>query len=230
VTRAPRRGLPQGRLVDLSHTIEHGMVTYPGLPAPVISDWLSRDASRTRYGPGTTFQMGKIEMLANTGTYIDAPFHRYDGGPDVSAYPLEAVADLEAVVIRAAARSERGLGAAVFGNLDVRGKAVLVHTGWDAHWRTARYGSGHPFLTRDAAERLASAGVALVGIDSLNIDDDTDGARPAHTTLLGAGIPIVEHLCSLGELPDTGCRFFAVPAKVKGIGSFPVRAFALVTS
>ena len=219
---------PHRGLVDLSHTIEHGMVTYPGLPAPVISEWLSRDASRTPYGPGTTFQMGKIEMLANTGTYIDAPFHRYDGGPDVGDYLLEAVADLEGVVIRATARSGRGLGAAVFGSLDARGKAVLVHTGWDAHWRTARYGSGHPFLARDAADQLVSGGAALVGIDSLNIDDDTDGTRPAHSLLLGAGIPIVEHLCNLGELPDTGFRFFAVPAKVKGIGSFPVRAFALV--
>jgi arylformamidase len=226
VTPAPRRG----RLVDLSHTIEHGMVTYPGLPAPVISDWLSRDASRSRYGPGTTFQMGKIEMLANTGTYIDAPFHRYDGGKDIGDYPLEAVADLDGVVIRATERSGRALDAARFEGGDVRGKAVLLHTGWDAHWRTARYGSGHPFLTRDAAEQLVAGGAALVGIDSLNIDDDSDGARPAHTLLLGAGIPIVEHLCNLGELPDAGIRFFAVPAKVKGIGSFPVRAFALVGS
>jgi arylformamidase len=204
------------------------MVTYPGLPAPVISDWLSRDASRTRYGPGTTFQMGKIELLANTGTYIDAPFHRYDGGPDVGDYPLQAVADLDGIVIRATERTGRALSAAWFEGRDVRGKAVLVHTAWDTHWRTARYGSGHPFLSSDAAERLVSAGVALVGIDSLNIDDDTDGARPAHTTLLGAGIPIVEHLCHLGEIPDTGFRFFAVPAKVKGMGSFPVRAFAVV--
>jgi arylformamidase len=226
VTPAPRRG----RLVDLSHTIEHGMVTYPGLPAPVISDWLSRDASRSRYGPGTTFQMGKIEMLANTGTYIDAPFHRYDGGKDIGDYPLEAVADLDGVVIRATERTGRALDAARFEGGDVRGKAVLLHTGWDAHWRTARYGSGHPFLTRDAAEQLVAGGAALVGIDSLNIDDDSDGARPAHTLLLGAGIPIVEHLCKLGELPDAGIRFFAVPAKVKGIGSFPVRAFALVGS
>jgi len=219
---------PPGRLIDLSHTIEHGMVTYPGLPAPVISDWLTRDASRSRYAPGTTFQMGKIEMLANTGTYIDAPFHRYDGGQDIGDYPLEAVADLEGVVIRATERKERALDAAWFGGHNVRGKAVLVHTGWDAHWRTERYGSAHPFLTRDAVERLVSAGAALVGIDSLNIDDAADGARPAHTILLGAGIPIVEHLCNLAGLPDTGFRFFAVPAKVKGIGSFPVRAFAMV--
>src|SRR5437773_11616646 len=218
---------PHRRLVDLRPAVEHGMVTYPGLPAPLISDWLSRDASRSRYAAGTTFQIGKIEMLANTGTYIDAPFHRYDGANDIADYPLEAVADLEGVVIRATTRTGRGLDAALFRGDDVGGRAVLVHTGWDAHWRSERYGTGHPFLTREAAEQLVAAGAALVGIDSLNIDDAADGARPAHTLLLGAGIPIVEHLCGLGELPDGGFRFFAVPVKVRGMGSFPVRAFAI---
>jgi kynurenine formamidase len=216
------------RLVDLSHEIEDGMVTYPGFPVPAIGDWLSRDASQTRYAPGTTFQIGKIELLANTGTYIDAPFHRYDGGKDVADYPLPAIADLEGVVIRAAARAGRALDVDVFRGRDVRGKAVLVHTGWDVHWRTERYGTGHPFLTRGAAEQLVAAGVALVGIDSLNIDDATDGARSVHSLLLAAGIPIVEHLCRLGELPDAGFRFYAVPPRVKGMGSFPVRAFAAV--
>ena len=218
------------RLIDVSHTVEHGMVTYPGLPAPAIGDWLSRDASRARYAPGTTFQIGRIELLANTGTYVDAPFHRYPDGPDVAAYPLEAVADLEGVVIRATDRAggDRALDVPLFGGRALRGKAVLVHTGWDAHWRTERYGSGHPFLTRAAAQHLAAAGTALVGIDSLNIDDDRDGTRPAHTILLGARIAIVEHLCGLGGLPDAGFRFFAVPLKVRGMGSFPVRAFALV--
>jgi len=216
----------RGRLIDVSHTIEHGMVTYPGLPVPAISDWLSRDASQTRYAAGTTFQIGKIELLANTGTYIDAPFHRYDGGKDVADYPLEAVANLKGIVVRAIERAGRALDAGVFRGRDVGGKAVLVHTGWDVHWRTERYGTGHPFLTRAAAEHLIAAGAALVGIDSLNIDDATDGARPAHTLLLGAGIPIVEHLCGLRELPDDGFRFFAVPVKVRGMGSFPVRAFA----
>jgi len=218
----------RGRLIDVSHTIEHGMVTYPGLPVPAISDWLSRDASQTRYAAGTTFQIGKIELLANTGTYIDAPFHRYDGGKDVADYPLQAVANLEGIVVRATERAGRALDAGVFRGLNVRGKAVLVHTGWDVHWRTDRYGSGHPFLKRAAAEHLIAAGAALVGIDSLNIDDATDGARPAHTLLLGAGIPIVEHLCGLRELPDAGFRFFAVPVKVRGMGSFPVRAFAVL--
>jgi kynurenine formamidase len=217
------------RLIDLSHEIEHGMVTYRGLLAPTISDWLSRDASRARYAPGTTFQMGKIELLANTGTYLDAPFHRYADGKDVAGYALEAVADLPGIVIGATERRTRALDASRFAKHDVNGKAVLVHTGWDAHWRTETYSAGeHPFLTREAAEQLASAGAALVGIDSLNIDDDKDGTRPAHTILLGAGIAIVEHMTNLGALPATGFRFFAAPVKVKGMGSFPVRAFARV--
>jgi kynurenine formamidase len=217
------------RLVDVSHVVEHGMVTYPGLAAPAIGDWLSRDASRARYAPGTTFQIGRIEMIANTGTYLDTPFHRYADGTDLADVPLEAVADLEGVVVRAAGQSAgRALDQTRFAGLAARGKAVLVHTGWDAHWRTERYGRGHPFLTRGAAEHLAAAGAALVGIDSLNIDDADDGSRPAHTLLLEAGIPIVEHLCGLEQLPDAGFRFFAVPVKVRGMGSFPVRAFALV--
>ena len=218
------------RLIDLSHEIEHGMVTYRGLLAPTISDWLSRDASRSRYAAGTTFQIGKIELLANTGTYIDAPFHRYEDRADIAGYPLDAVADLEGLVVRATARPGRGLDATWFRGKDVRGKAVLVHTGWDAHWRTDTYASGeHPFLTREAAHHLIKSGARLVGIDSLNIDDDKDGTRPAHTELLGAGIAIVEHMTNLGALPDTGFRFFAVPPKVKGMGSFPVRAFARVS-
>ncbi|HEX9610692.1 MAG TPA: cyclase family protein [Gemmatimonadales bacterium] len=215
-------------LIDLSHEIEHGMVTYPGLPTPVVSDWLAREDSRRRYAPGTEFQIGKVEMLANTGTYIDAPFHRYPGGHDVAGYSLQAVANVPGIVIRATTRTGRALGSDLFSGPDLAGKAVLVHTGWDAHWRTERYGKGHPYLTGSAAGLLVHVGAALVGIDSLNIDEDTDGTRPAHTQLLGAGIPIVEHLRGLGELPDDGFHFFAVPAPVKGIGSFPVRAFALV--
>lgn len=218
------------RLIDLSHDIEDGMVTYRGLPAPIISDWLSRQASSARYTTGTTFQIGKIELLANTGTYIDAPFHRYDHGRDVAGYRLEAVADLPGLVARATRRQARAIDASRVAGLEVKGKAVLVHTGWDAHWRTDAYSAGeHPFLTRDAAEHLVKAGAALVGIDSLNIDDDKDGTRPVHTILLGAGVAIVEHMTNLGALPDAGFSFFAVPPKVKGIGSFPVRAFARVT-
>ena len=218
-------------LVDLSHEIEDGMVTYRGLPSPTVSDWLSRDASTARYAPGTTFQIGKIELLANTGTYIDAPFHRYEGGRDVAGYALEAVADLPAIVVRSSNARGRAIDASRFKGQDLRGKAVLVHTGWDAHWRTDTYSGGqHPFITKDGAEYLVQAGATLVGIDSLNIDDDKDGSRPAHTILLGAGVAIVEHMTNLVALPDNGFRFFAVPPKVKGMGSFPVRAFALVPS
>ena len=213
------------RFVELSHEIEDGMVTYPGLPAPVISDWLTRAASRARYAPGTEFHLGRIEMLANTGTYLDAPFHRFPDGADIAGYALEQVADIPGIVIRA---SGRAVAAAQFAGIDVRGQAVLVHTGWDVHWRSARYGRGNPYLTADAARHLVAAGVALVGIDSLNIDDVDDGTRPAHTTLLAAGIPIVEHPRGLAGLPEAGFRFFAVPARVRGLGSFPVRAFAIV--
>jgi kynurenine formamidase len=217
------------RLVDVSHEIEHGMVTYGGLPAPVISDWLSRDASKARYAPGTTFQIGKIDLLANTGTYIDAPFHRYETGADIAGYALDAVADLPGLVVRAQKRTGRPIDVGAFAGLDVKGKAVLVDTGWDVHWRTDRYSGGeHPFLTRAAAGHLATSGAALVGIDSLNIDDGKDGERPAHTTLLSAGVAIVEHLTNLRALPDRGFTFFAVPPRVKGMGSFPVRAFGRV--
>lgn len=215
------------RLIDLSHEIEDGMITYPGLPAPKIRDWLSREASNARYAPGTTFQLGMIDLLANTGTYIDAPSHRYAEGKDIAGYALEAVANLDGVVVHGADRG-RAIDADVFGGVEVRGKAVLVHTGWDRYWRTERYGKGHPFLTAAAARHLVDGDAALVGIDSLNIDDDSDGTRPVHTALLAAGIPIVEHLCGLDRVPASGFRFFAVPPRVKGIGSFPVRAFALV--
>ena len=216
-------------LIDLSHEIEHGMVTYRGLPAPTISEWMTRDASKAKYAPGTTFSIGKIDLLANTGTYIDAPFHRYPDGGDVASYALEEVADLPGIVVRVSNREDRALDATVFDDLELKGKAVLVHTGWDRHWRTDAYAAGrHPFLTRDAAEALSRAGAVLVGIDSLNIDDDKDGTRPAHTILLGAGIAIVEHMTNLGALPDAGFRFFAVPPRIKGMGSFPIRAFAIV--
>jgi kynurenine formamidase len=215
-------------LIDLSHLVEDGMVTYPGLPAPIICDYWSREYSRRFYVEGTEFHIGKIEMVANTGTYLDSPFHRFADGQDLSELPLTSLANLEGIVIRAVKRSGRAIGRAVFADLDLRGKAVLVHTGWDIHWRTDQYFQGHPFLTAEAAQYLVAAGVTLVGIDSLNIDDTADGHRPAHTALLRAGIPIVEHLCNLQLLPDQGFRFFAVPVKVKGLGSFPVRAFAIV--
>lgn len=218
--------MPERTVVDLSHTVEDGMITYKGLPAPVICDYLSREQSRSRYAPGTEFHIAKIEMVANTGTYLDSPFHRFADGSDLAALTLDRLAGLEGVLVRAAAGGERAIDARAFAGLDVRGRAVLVRTGWDAHWRTDRYFEGHPFLTEGAAAHLVSGGAALVGIDSLNIDDTGDLRRPAHTLLLGAGIPIVEHLCGLDRLPDAGFRFSAVPVKMKGCGSFPVRAYA----
>jgi kynurenine formamidase len=215
-------------LVDVSHVVEHGMVTYKGLPAPLVCDFLSREQSRAHYAPGTEFHIGKIEMVANTGTYLDAPFHRCANGKDLSELSLERLANLAGVVIPADLSNGRAIGRSIFKDRDLRGKAVLVRTGWDAHWRTDQYFEGHPFLTRDAAEYLLEAGVALVGIDSLNIDDTADLSRPVHSLLLAAEVPIVEHLRGLGQLPGSGFRFFAVPVKVKGMGTFPVRAFGLV--
>ena len=213
--------------IELSHIIEDGMITYTGLPGPVISDHTSREASREHYAAGTTFQIGKIDMVANTGTYIDAPFHRYAKGNDLSQLEITSVANLDGVVLHAEV-AVRAIEPDTFKGRDLKGKAVLIHTGWDSHWGTGRYFEDHPFLTRAAAEYLKSTGAVLVGIDSLNIDDNTDGTRPAHTILLGSEILIVEHLCHLGDLPDSGFKFFAVPAPVKGMGSFPVRAFAII--
>ena len=216
------------RMIDLSHTIEDGMITYKGLPAPLICDHLSRADSHAHYAPGTEFQIGRITMVANTGTYIDSPFHRYADGADIADFSLASIALLDAVVVRVTGATARAIPRSAFAAFDVRGKAVLVHTGWDRHWRTDDYFEGHPFLTADAAAHLRDAGARLVGIDSLNIDDTADLARPVHTTLLGAGIPIVEHLCNLGAIPMSAFRFSAIPPKVRGMGTFPVRAFALV--
>ena len=214
------------RLIDVSHTVEHGMITYKGLPAPVISDHLSREESKTRYAPGTEFHIGKIEMVANTGTYLDSPFHRYARGKDLAALDLNSIANLDAIVVRCTNQAE--ISDQVFSGIEVKGKAILVHTGWDKHWRTDEYSSGnHPFLHEAAATYLAKNGAVLVGIDSFNIDATRDGNRPAHSVLLGHDIPIVEHLCGLGELPDRGFKFFAVPVKVRQFGTFPVRAFAI---
>ncbi len=203
------------------------MITYRGLPAPLICDYLSREESRQHYAEGTEFQIGKIEMVANTGTYLDSPFHRYADGDDLSQLLLTAIANLDGVVIRAGELVRQAIDASLFQNVDVRGKAVLVQTNWDSYWGTEQYFVGHPFLTQDAAEFLTTNGAKLVGIDSLNIDDIRDTARPVHSILLKAGVPIVEHLCNLSALPETGFKFFAVPVKVKGMGTFPVRAFGI---
>jgi kynurenine formamidase len=216
-----------GRLIDVSHVVRDGLVTYPGLPAPLVCDFLSREASRALYAEGTTFQIARIEMVANTGTYVDAPFHRFADGADLADLELSRLADLDGLVVDAADRG-RALGPELFAGLDLRGKAVLVRTGWDAHWATPAYFEGHPFLTRAAAQFLREAGVALAGIDSLNIDDTRDGTRPAHTILLGGGVPVAEHLCGLDALPAGGFRFHAVPVKFRGVGTFPVRAYAVL--
>jgi arylformamidase len=214
-------------LVDVSHTIEHGMITYKGLPAPVISDHLTREESRSRYAPGTEFHIGKIEMVANTGTYLDTPFHRYENGKDLAALDLYSVANLDGIVVRCLNRNE--ITEQCFSEINVKDKAVLVHTGWDKHWRTEEYSNGnHPFLTEGAATYLAQNAATLVGIDSFNIDATKDGNRPAHSIFLGHDIPIVEHLCGLEDLPDNGFKFFAVPVKVREFGTFPVRAFGII--
>jgi kynurenine formamidase len=217
------------RLVDVSHEIEAGMVTYAGLPGPVLSDFLSREASRGRYAERTTFAIGRVDMVANTGTYVDSPFHRFAAGKDVGSLPLEKLADLEGLVVDAT-RVGRAIGPEVFDGLDLARKAVLVRTDWSRHWRTPSYFEGHPYLERAAVERLVSARPALVGIDSLNIDDTRDGVRPAHTLLLEAEIPIVEHLTNLDALPPQGFRFHCAPAPFHGLTSFPVRAYAVVTA
>jgi kynurenine formamidase len=216
------------KLIDVSHTIEHGMITYQGLPAPVISDHLTRCASEQVYAPGTTFQIGKIEMVANTGTYVDSPFHRYDGAADLSDLDLYSLANLDGVVIHCREMKLRAISSDLLKDQDLRGKVVLFDTGWDRLWRTPEYSNGtHPFVARDAAEYLVAAGAALVGIDSYNIDDTQALDRPAHSVLLKAGVPIVEHLCRLDQLRDERFKFFAVPVKVKGMGTFPVRAFGV---
>jgi arylformamidase len=212
--------------VDLSHVIENGTVTHRGLPAPIICDYLSREASRTRYAPGTEFHIAKIEMIANTGTYIDCPFHRFADGRDFSQIGIAQLADIDAIVVRAEQRESPAVGVEFFRGLEIRNRAVLVHTGWDRHWNTQAYLGEHPFLTEEAAIHLSDCGVKLVGIDSMNIDDTRGNTRPVHTTLLGAGILIAEHLCNLSALPDEGFAFSAIPPKFKGVGTFPVRAMA----
>ncbi|HEY6047701.1 MAG TPA: cyclase family protein [Sphingomicrobium sp.] len=216
------------RIVDLSHVIEHGMTTYPGLPGPHICDFWERESTAANYDDGSTFQIGRIDMVANTGTYLDSPFHRYAEGKDLADLPLPSLADLPGIVIRRPWENDIAVDVSAFEGRDVAGRAVLVHTGWDRHWRTERYGENHPFLTAEAAQWLVDNGAALIGIDSNNIDDSRARARPVHTKLLGAEIPICEHMTGLGQLPDEGFRFSAVPPKVRGMGSFPVRAYAVV--
>ncbi|MBO1737369.1 cyclase family protein [Leifsonia sp. TF02-11] len=217
------------RIVDLSHPIRAGLVTYPGLPEPVITPHLTREASRERYAPGTEFAMDVITMIGNTGTYLDSPFHRYADGGDLASLDLATLVGLRAEVFHLTDAAERGIPAEVFYDRELSGSAVLLHTGWDRHFGTPEYATGAPYLTEAGAEHLARSGVALVGIDSLNIDDtENEGSRPAHSILLARGIHVVEHLTRLGDLPARGTRFTAAPPAVEGFGTFPVRAFAEV--
>lgn len=218
---------PTQTFVDLSHTIENGMITYKGLPAPLICDHLSRLKSREIYSDGTEFQIGRIDMVANTGTYIDAPFHRYAEGHDLAGLGLDRVSDVPGVVVRVAGAAERAIDWHHFVPVECRGHAVLIHAGWDRHWGTESYFEGHPFLTEKAALYLRDQGALLVGIDSLNIDDTAGRTRPVHSVLLGADIPIVEHMTNLGALPLDGFRFHAAPPKIAGMGTFPIRAHAI---
>ena len=215
------------RFVDLSHEIADGLVTYPGLMAPSIRPAMSFDESRAHYADGYEFQIDRIEMVANTGTYVDTPAHRVRGGWDLSGLALEAVADVEAIVV---ATNSSTISAEELPSSDVAGKAVLFHTGWSQHFGTEQYGVGHPHLGTDAATALVVRQVGLVGIDSLNVDATSDGTRPVHTAFLEAGIPILEHLTNLDQVPSHGARLFAVPPKIRGMGSFPVRAFVLISA
>src|SRR3954452_12198066 len=216
------------RVVDLSHEIVNGMTTHPGIPVPVISTFLTHEASAGRYAPGTTFEIGRIDLVANTGTYLDMPAHRFAGREDLAALELERVVGLEGVLVDCRDGAEKGIGPEAFDGVDVEGRAVLVATGWDAHWGTDAYLSDTAYLTEAAARYLVDAGGALVGIDSLNFDSLGDPRRPAHTAILDAGLPLVEHLTGLEQLPPSGWRFFAVPPRIRGMATFPVRAFAIL--
>ena len=224
-----RGDVPQAaRFLDLSHVIKDGMVTYKGLPAPLVCDHISYSQSHEIYDDGTEFQIGRIDMVANTGTYLDTPYHRYPNGHDLAGLDLSRVSNVPAIVIRLTGAKGRAIDWPIFAAADVAERAVLVETGWDAHWGSDQYFEGHPFLTEDAAVYLKRQGARLVGIDSLNIDDTSGGTRPVHSVLLGADIPIVEHLTGLSALPVDGFRFSAVPPKVHRMGTFPVRAHALL--
>lgn len=223
---------PSGKVtefIDLSHTITDGMITYKGLPAPLICDHLSFTQSHDHYDEGTEFTIAKIDMVANTGTYLDTPYHRYRDGHDLNGLVLEKVSNVPAVVVRAAGMTERGIDWMTFAPIDVAGKAVLINTNWDRNWGTDQYFEGHPFLTEKSAEYLRDQGAILVGIDTYNIDDTSGGTRPVHSVLLGSEIPIVEHMTNLGTLPNEDFMFTAVPPKIVGMGTFPVRAHAIIS-
>jgi kynurenine formamidase len=223
----PAPGSLPGRIVDLTHQIHDGLITFPGLPAPQIRPPLTRAQSRERYEPGTEFQIDAITMVGNTGTYLDGPFRRYPDGLDLAALPLESCVELPAVLARTAGSGSRAVDVGAVAALEVAGRAVLLHTGGDAAWGRAGYATDAPYLTEAGAGWLAEHGAPLAGIDSVSIDDiQAGGHRPAHSILLQAGIPVVKHLTGLGQLPPTGFRFTAAPIPLAGFASFPTRAYA----
>lgn len=215
---------------DLSHNIRDGLISYKGLPAPLVCDFLSREESRKTYANGEAFHIAKIEMVANTGTYIDCPFHRYEEGEGFGSIEISRMADLPGIMISVSHKERLAIDASDFEGLDLKGKAVLVHTDWDQYWEQDQYFENHPHLTAAAAEYLREQDIALLGIDALNVDDTSTNARPVHSTLLGAGILIVEHLCELNKIKGKEFLFSALPPKFEGVGSFPVRAYAEIIS
>jgi len=217
----------RGQLVDLSHTIAAGLVTCPGIPAPSVQPHLRRAESRSHYAEGTEFAIDVITLAGNTGTYLVSPYYRYPDGADLADLELETLVDLQIQLFRLTDVTERGIPASVFYDRALQGTAVLLHTGWDRHFGTPSYATGAPYLSGDGAAYLINAGVVLVGIDSINIDDaETSRERPALSLLLAAGVHVVEHLTNLASVPPTGARFTAVPPRVREFGTFPVRAFA----
>ncbi len=213
--------------IELSHVIEAGLETYPGLPAPRLDVIMDHDSSRARYDGRAEFFIASLHLCGNTGTYVDAPFHRHRSGADLAALPLPRLAHLPVEVVDAR-NAGRAIGVEVFEGVDVAGTAVLIRTDWSRHWATPRYFDGHPFLTGDAAQFLCASGAHFVGIDSPNIDDTSDAARPVHTALLAAGIPICEHMTNLQALrPGARGRLHAVPIAWRGGASFPVRAYVI---
>jgi arylformamidase len=225
--------MPERRVVDLSHALDADIPMFPGLPAPEIREQLSREDSRSHYSGNTTFVMHRYLLAGNSGTYLDAPFHRHADGADLANLPLASTADLPGLLIDVRPRVERGeraFGDELFAGLELTGRAVLVCTGWDARWGAPDYLGPNPYLTEAAAMTLVERGVTLVGIDSWNIDDTGDGHRPVHTILLRAGIPIVENLRGLDQMPVSGFRFTAVPLPIRGGSAVPVRAHAVIAS
>ena len=214
--------------IELSHPIEAGMQTYPGLPEPRAEILFDHEASRPRYEGKAEFLIASLHLCGNTGTYVDSPFHRFRGGADLSCLPLDRLAHLPLAVVDAERNVGRGISQRAFEGLDVRGRAVLIHTGWSRHWRTAAYFEPNPHLTADACQWLRDQGAAFAGIDSVNIDDMQDQARPAHTLLLGAGIPVCEHMTHLAALRGGGGRLHAVPIAWRGGATFPVRAYVVL--